>query len=226
MRLLLVEDSWRLSESLTDGLSRSGHAVSAAHTLAEARALLSREQFQAIILDRRLPDGDGLEILDEVRAGGLATHVLVLTARDTVDDRVTGLRRGADDYLVKPFAFDELLARLEAIYRRSQRHVPPALRVGDVLVDTAAKSVSVGEAAVDLTRREYALLEFLAFRAGEVVTRGDLERHLYEPEAEPTSNAVDRLVCAVRGKLGAAGAGDVIRTRRGLGYMLVEGASS
>ena len=224
MRLLLIEDSWRLLDSLSEGLRRCGHAVDAARTLHEARAILRGDRYEAIVLDRRLPDGDGLEILDELRARGDDTHVLVLTAKDTIDDRVTGLRRGADDYLVKPFAFDELVARLDAIYRRSQRQVSPTLRLGDVRVDTAARTVTRGDDTIGLTAREYSLFEYLAFRAGEVVSRRDLEAHLYRAAAEPTSNAVDRLVCSVRGKLAERGVDRLIETRRGFGYTIARSA--
>ncbi len=220
MRLLLVEDSWRLLESLSYGLRRCGHAVDTARTLREARSIMRGDRFEAVVLDRRLPDGDGLEILDELRDRGDDTHVLVLTARDTVDDRVTGLRRGADDYLVKPFAFDELVARLNAIYRRSQRQINPTLRLGDLTLDTAGKIATHRDDRVELSAREYNLLEFLAFRAGEVVTRRDLEEHLYRSDSEPTSNAVDRLVCSVRARLADQGADDVIQTRRGIGYTI------
>ena len=220
MRLLLIEDSQRLLESLTEGLSRAGHAVDTAASIERAEAILARQSFEIIILDRWLPDGDGLEILDRLRAAGDETHVLVLTARDTINDRVTGLRRGADDYLIKPFAFDELLARLDTIYRRSQRRPGPTLRIGALSVDTATRSVSHGDVRIELTAREYALFEFLAFRAGEVVTRRDLEHHLYNAQSAPTSNAIDRLICAIRAKLNDADVPDPIRTRRGIGYAL------
>ncbi|MCB9847553.1 MAG: response regulator transcription factor [Phycisphaeraceae bacterium] len=225
MRLLLIEDSWRLLDSLSEGLRRCGHAVETARTLRDARAILRGDPFEAIVLDRRLPDGEGLDILDELRARGDETHVLVLTARDTIDDKVSGLSRGADDYLVKPFAFDELVARLNAIYRRSQRHVSPTLTVRGLTIDTAARQASSEQGTVDLTAREYALLEFLAFRAGEVVHRRDLETHLYRSDSEPTSNAVDRLVCSVRAKLAQFGVDNLIETRRGMGYTIARPAS-
>ncbi len=222
MRLLLVEDSARLTETLSEGLSRSGHAVDTARTIALARDALAQHDFELIILDRWLPDGDGLDLLDSLRAQGSTVHILVLTARDTINDRVDGLRRGADDYLIKPFAFEELLARLDTIYRRAQRSPSPRLSLGPLTIDTASRTVTNDQSSVELTPREYSLLEYLAFRAREVVTRRDLEKHLYNAESAPSSNAVDRLVCSIRAKLQAAGAPSLIKTRRGAGYILAE----
>jgi DNA-binding response OmpR family regulator len=167
-----------------------------------------------------LPRIDGLEVLRSLRREGNGTHVLILTARDAVDDRVRGLRDGADDYLVKPFAFDELVARIEALVRRRYDAKAPVLCVGPLQVDTTARRVTLDGAEVDLTRREYGLLEYLAFRQGQVVKREQIEDHLYGERDFPMSNAVDRLVCSLRKKIEPAGGERLLRTRRGLGYVL------
>lgn len=220
MRLLLVEDSVLLRESLQEGLSRSGYAIDIAAD-GEAGLRCGRHNpYDIIILDLNLPKLDGLSVLQSWRDDGIASRVLILTARDAVDDRVRGLRLGADDYLVKPFAFDELLARLEALTRRSYDTPNPTVTVGDLTIDTAARKVTRGGRDVPLSRREYMLLEYLAHRAGEVVPRLAIEDHLYDERQFPMSNAVDRMVCAVRRKLGEYGDAPLIHTRRGLGYLL------
>ncbi|MHC5023811.1 MAG: response regulator transcription factor [Planctomycetota bacterium] len=225
MRILLVEDSRRLQASLSTGLRRSGHGVDIAGDGEAALVYARHNEYDVIVLDLMLPKLGGLEVLRQLRADDDATHVLILTARDTVDDRVRGLRAGADDYLVKPFEFDELLARLEALVRRQYGAKDPVLEIGELRIDTAAKTVHRGDRAIELTAREYALLEFLAFRSGEVVTRRDIEDHLYDERSFPVSNAVDRAVCSLRAKLGGENGDELIRTRRGIGYVLV-GAST
>jgi DNA-binding response OmpR family regulator len=168
-----------------------------------------------------LPGYDGLELLRRLRAANKDTHVLLLTAKDTVADRVTGLRAGADDYLVKPFAFDELLARIEALVRRRHGAKNPVIRVGELSIDTAARSVSRSGAPVELFPREYALLEYLATRAGQVVSRTDIEAHIYDDRVEPLSNVVDSAICALRRKIDPPGKPSLIVTRRRMGYVLL-----
>lgn len=172
--------------------------------------------YDAIILDVMLPKLDGLILLRRLRAAGNETHVLLLTARDTVADRVEGLRLGADDYLVKPFALDELLARVEALCRRAYGTKTSILRVGPLELDIAARRLRLNGAEVDLTAREWRLLEYLAFRRGQVVPRLEIEAHIYDDLVEPMSNVVDTAVYGLRRKIGT----DLIRTRRGLGYVL------
>ena len=221
MRLLLVEDSQTLRRALRRALRHSGYAVDVAGDGAEGLEAAELNDYDAIILDVMLPKLDGLAVLRHLRAGGKRTHVLLLTARDTVADRVEGLRRGADDYLVKPFALDELLARVEALCRRAYGAKEPALRVGDVEIDFSARRLSRSGAAVPLTPREWRLLEYLARRRDEVVPRTEIEAHIYDEMVEPMSNVVDSAIYALRQKVGP----ELIHTRRGLGYVLMtEGA--
>ncbi len=220
MRLLLVEDSQRLQRSLGGGLRKSGYAVDISGDGSDALWRATSTDYDVIILDIMLPGMDGLKMLRELRAKGKQTHVLLLTARDTVADRVHGLRSGADDYLVKPFAFDELLARIEALLRRQQARKDPKLRAGKLELDTAARTARRSGRAIQLLPREYALLEYLAARAGQVVSRTDIEAHIYDERISPMSNVVDSAICALRRKIDRLGEPSLIRTRRGMGYML------
>jgi DNA-binding response OmpR family regulator len=163
-----------------------------------------------------LPKLDGLGVVRRLREGGRDTHILLLTAKDTIEDRVRGLTSGADDYLVKPFALEELLARVQALCRRGYGEKNPAIRIADLVLNTAARTVKRGKEAIDLLPREYRLLEYLATRSGHVVTRTEIEAHIYDDISAPMSNVVDSAICALRKKIGA----DLIRTRRGLGYVL------
>jgi two-component system OmpR family response regulator len=225
MHVLLVEDSRRLQESLGTGLRRCGYAVDAA-TDGEAGLRYARHnEYDVIILDLMLPKVDGLTVLRSLRDEGVDTHVLVLTARDTVNDRVNGLRKGADDYLVKPFSFEELLARLEALVRRRYHAKNPVITIGPLRVDTTARTVSRDGDEIRLSKREYALLEYLAYRKGQIVDRKQIEDHLYGEHNFPMSNAVDRVVCMLRKKIDSPGNPDLLATRRGLGYVLDEPAS-
>src|SRR4051812_45575211 len=198
MRVLLVEDSARLQRSLGQGLRRAGYALDAAATGTEGLALAESNQYDVIILDLMLPGLDGLTLLRKLRDDGGDAHVLILTARDSVEDRVRGLQAGADDFLIKPFAFEELLARVQALVRRRHRQKNPRLQIGSLTIDTSARRVARAGETLTLTPREYALLEYLAVRHGEVVTRDDIEEHLYEGRVELASNAVDSAVCALR----------------------------
>jgi two-component system OmpR family response regulator len=222
MHVLLIEDSTRLQESLRTGLQRCGYAVDGATDGEEGLRYARNNPYDVIVLDLMLPKIDGLTVLRRLREAGHQTHVLILTARDTVDDRVQGLRDGADDYLVKPFSFDELLARIEALVRRSYHTKRPSITVGPLTVDTAARTVSRAGAPVKLSHREYVLLEYLAFRKGEVVDRREIEDHVYGERDLPMSNAVDRMVCALRAKIETPGGPALLQTRRGMGYVLDE----
>ncbi|MEM7245437.1 MAG: response regulator transcription factor [Acidobacteriota bacterium] len=221
MRILLIEDSTQLQLAITTGLEKSGHEVDVA---GDGDAGLSRARnghHDLIILDVMLPGQDGLSVLTTLRREGHPTSVLMLTARDTVDDRVGGLRAGADDYLVKPFAFDELLARVEALGRRPRETRAPRLEVADLVLHVDSEDVFLDTRRVDLTPREYTLLEYLARRQGETVSRADIEEQLYD-DRQPSSNAVDRMICALRAKLSSSRAAPLIHTRRGQGYVLEE----
>jgi len=223
VRMLLIEDSPRLQRSLADGLRKAGYAVDVVGDGREGLARVQAGDYDLIVLDLMLPGLDGLSLLKRLRQEGKQTHVLILTAKDTVEDRVRGLQMGADDYLVKPFAFDELLARVQALVRR--RHGPknPRVRVGHLEIDTAARTVTVAGKPVSLAPREYALLEYLVRRRGAVVSRGDIERHIYDEAMEPASNVIDSAICALRRKIDLSGKPSLVQTRRGMGYVLQAG---
>lgn len=226
MRLLLVEDSPRLQRSVMTALKRSGYAVDAAGDGEQGLWLAESNRYDVIILDIMLPKLDGLAVLRRLREAGRQDHVLLLTARDTVGDRVDGLRRGADDYLIKPFALEELLARVEALCRRAYGEKDVTLKVGDLHLDTLARQVTRQGQAIDLTAREYSLLEYLVRRRGEVVTRPEIEEHIYDGDVEPMSNVVDSAICVLRRKLATGDASSsLIQTRRGQGYVMEEPAS-
>lgn len=221
MRLLIAEDSAVLRASLSQAMREAGYALDAVGDGRQALIHAQTTAYDAMILDIGLPEIDGLDVLRKMRDRKIATPVLLLTARDAVDDRVLGLRTGADDYLVKPFALAELLARVQGLIRRSAGRASPIIRVGPLTINTGAKSVAVdGGRAIDLAPREYSLLEYLGHRAGRPVSRHELEEHLYDDRSQVMSNAVDAAVCAVRAKLEAAGCPPLIRTRRKVGYVL------
>ena len=223
MRILLIEDSQRLQRSLGAGLRRAGYALD---VVGEGKEGLRKAQcgdYDVIVLDLMLPGMDGLSLLKRLRADGRNTHVLILTAKDTIEDRVLGLQIGADDYLIKPFAFDELLARIQALVRRGHGFKNPLIQVGHLEIDTSARTVAVAGTAVDLAPREYALLEYLARHRGAVVSRAQIERHIYDDTVELMSNAVDSAICALRRKIELPGMPPLIQTRRGVGYVLKSG---
>jgi DNA-binding response OmpR family regulator len=220
MRVLYVEDSERLRRSVSHGLRRSGFAVDTAQDGEDGFHLAQSETYDVIILDIMLPKVDGLALLRQIRQRDNDTHVLLLTARDTVPDRVAGLRAGADDYLIKPFAFEELLARVEALARRQHHTKTPLLRINDLKIDLAAKTVTRGEEQIPLRPREFALLEFLTLRRGQVVSRSEIESHIYDVSADVMSNVVDSAVCALRRKIDPPDGDSIIQTRRGLGYII------
>ena len=220
MRILLVEDYAPLRRSLEQGLREANFAVDASGDGEEGLWYATSNPYDAIVLDLMLPKLDGLTVLKRLRDAGNQTAVLILTARDGVDDRVRGLNLGADDYLAKPFAFDELLARVRALTRRSYARKEPVIRVGHLALDTSARSVQVAGEVVSLTAREYALLELLARRAGELVTRSDIIEHCYDFAADSLSNVVDVYIGYLRRKLERPGQPRLIHTRRGQGYLL------
>jgi DNA-binding response OmpR family regulator len=221
MRLLVVEDHPQLRQVLDQGLRDEGHTVSLAADGEAALERLFAGIFDAVVLDMMLPKLDGLAVLTEMRRNAIDTPVLILTARAQVSDRVQALDGGADDYLVKPFAFAELLARLRVLARRRfAAGTSGALKVADLEIDAAAKSVRRGGRSIRLTAREFAVLECLALRRGRVVSRSALLQLLYESETQPESNVVEVYVRSLRKKLAAAGDVPLIHTRRGLGYVL------
>jgi len=220
MRLLFIEDSARLQRSVGRGLRKAGYAVDIAGDGEEGLWLAEGNQYDAIILDLMLPRRDGLSVLRKLRANKNGTHVLILTAKDTVENRVEGLQAGADDYLIKPFAFEELMARVQALCRRNYQRKNPHIALDDLEVDSAARVVMHNGKTIALTPREFMLVEYLALRRGEVVSRAEIEAHIYSDSADLMSNTVDSAVCIVRRKIAAAGARLVILTRRGMGYSI------
>ena len=216
MRILYVEDSEILQRSVRRALRNAGFAVDIASDGEEGLAAAEINAYDALVLDLMLPKLDGISLLRRLRDAGDRTHVLILTARDTVADRVEGLRQGADDYLVKPFALEELLARVEALCRRAYGEKTPALRMGPLSIDLSARRLMRDGSYIELTAREWRLLEYLAMRRGEVVPRHEIEAHIYDDLVEPMSNVVDSAVYSLRRKIGP----ELIRTRRGLGYIL------
>ena len=219
MRILIVEDSETLRESLHAGLEQGGYAVDVAADGKSGLTLARNNPYDVLVLDLMLPALDGLGVLAGLEGRPDRPHVLVLTARDRIEDRIQGLNAGADDYLVKPFAFGEFLARVNALVRRRYEERSPVVRVGDLCVDLAARRASLGGGALDLTAREYALLEYLALRRGQTVVREEIEDHIYGVHRLPSSNAVDSAICILRSKLGPSGK-VLIRTLRGQGYAL------
>jgi DNA-binding response OmpR family regulator len=220
VRVLLAEDHRPLVRALKQGLEEEGFAVDVAYDGQEAAHKARATEYDVIILDLMLPREDGLSLLQRWRRAGLETHVLILTARDRIEDKVRGLDLGADDYLTKPFQLEELLARLRALVRRGHQVKDPVLRIYDLEIDTAARSVRRGGRPITLTPREYALLEFLAFHRGRVVTRTMIWEHLYNEEDENTSNVVDVYIRYLRSKIDKDFEPSLIVTRRGEGYLL------
>ena len=220
MRLLLVEDYPPLQRSLLRGLREAGFAVDVTGDGQEALWYAQTNDYDVIVLDLMLPKLDGLSILRRLRAEGRQAHVLILTAKDTLADRVAGLNLGADDYLVKPFEFEELLARVHALLRRCYCRKNPVLEIGPLRIDTSTRHVELGGNEVELTAREYALREYLAMRTGELVTRTDVWEHVYDFHSDAASNVVDVYVGRLRRKIDRKGKASLIETVRGRGYIL------
>jgi two-component system OmpR family response regulator len=220
MRVLLLEDDTRLAGLLQRGLQEEGHAVDLAATVEDGRWLATENPYDALVFDVMLPDGDGFALCAEIRGAGIWTPVLMLTARDAVGDRVQGLDVGADDYLVKPFAFEELTARLRALARRGAPERPTILTAGTLTIDPAARVVEVDGRPVSLTAREYALLDLFVRRAGDVLTRTEIIERVWDWAYDGTSNVVDVYVRYLRTKLAAHPTAPRIETARGVGYVL------
>ena len=220
MRVLLVEDAPPILRAVRQGLEEEGFAVDTAVDGDEADVKCRTTSYDVIVLDVMLPKVDGLALLKRWRGAGVTTHVLMLTAKTTTQDKVAGLDSGADDYLAKPFEFAELLARIRALVRRGHQQKDPILRCYDLEIDTAARTVRRAGQAIHLTPREYALLEFLAFHRGKVVTRSMIWEHLYDEYDENTSNVVDVYIRYLRNKIDRTFEPALILTRWGEGYML------
>ncbi|MDB5324388.1 MAG: two component transcriptional regulator, winged helix family [Phycisphaerales bacterium] len=224
MRILVAEDHPSLARSIADGLRDDGYAVDLTFDGNEALHLAGSNPYDLMILDIMLPGRDGFSIIQVLRRRDVQIPILCLTARDGIVDRVKGLDLGADDYLVKPFAWEELLARVRSMVRRGHGKKSATISVGDLEIDTARKSARRGGTAIELSAREFALLEYLAHRQGQVVTRSDIWEHLYDQHDETTSNVVDVYIGYLRNKIDKEFPTKLIHTRRGQGYLLgVEG---
>lgn len=221
MRILIAEDDERLADAIARGLRQKLFAVDVVHDGARALVEAAVTPYDALILDVMLPRATGFEVARELRARGARVPILMLTARDAVSDRVTGLNAGADDYLVKPFAFEELVARIQALLRRGNALKPAVLVVGDLEIDTLALTASRCGQRIDLTSREYVLLEYFARNAGVTLSRADITAHVWDDNHEPSSNALEVLVGRLRRKVEPPSGEARIETRRGLGYTLV-----
>lgn len=222
MRVLIVEDELRIAELTQRALAQAGFISDVARLCSEASAALATTSYDAMILDLSLPDGDGVRVLRDLRAAGNAIPILVLTARDAVEDRVGGLDAGADDYLVKPFALSEVVARVKALLRRPGGALGLVLQAGNIAFDTIGRDTRVAAISLLLSRREAAILEHLLRRLGRVVPKGLLEEKLYGVDDELESNAIPVHVHHLRRKLTQAGADVEIHTIRGVGYLLTE----
>jgi len=222
MRLLIVEDEQRIVDVLKNGLESAGFVVDAVNTAENADYAINNFSYDAAILDLGLPDGDGLSVLKAARSHGVQLPILILTARDAVEDRVQGLDAGADDYLIKPFAIKELISRIKALLRRPGGALGAVLNAGNVTLDTIGREVSVAGNPVVLSRREISILEYMLRRFGRVVPKEVLEEKLYALDKEPESNAVPVHIHHLRKKLADKQATVEIHTVRGIGYLLAE----
>lgn len=220
MRLLLVEDSERLQRSLSTGLKKQGFTLDQAFDGEQALAYTAANDYDTIILDLMLPKIDGLTVLSTLRAEGKDCHVLILSANDQTEDRVRGLDLGADDYLVKPFAFNELVSRLQALNRRRSGVKNPIIEIDGIKIDSVAKQIFFGDQLVSLTPHEYRLMEFLARRRGRVFSHDQLIDQLYDAGSYVTRNAVEAHISSLRKRLNLMGAPRLIKTRRGFGYLI------
>lgn len=220
MRILIVEDNRRLAALIAKGCEKAGFAADICHDLEGAQAALGTARYDIAILDLGLPDGDGLEFLAALRRSGNELPVLVLTARDALEARVEGLNAGADDYLLKPFAMEELVARLRALLRRPGQALGRMLVAGNVSFDTVAREVSIGGVTAAFSRRETDLLEILLRRQGRVVPKDAIEESLYAFGDEVSSNSIEVAIHRLRKRLGEAGADVEVHTLRGIGYLL------
>ena len=220
MRILLVEDEVDVAGFIRKGLMEQAYAVDVARNGDEAMELASISPYDAIILDVMIPEPDGMEVCRSIRTAGSATPILMLTARGSVDDKITGLDAGADDYLAKPFEFRELLARTRALLRRRGAILSPTIRAGDMELDTRSHRVSVEGQSLTLTTKEYSVLEYLARNCGRIVSREEIAEHVWGQEFDPFSNLIEVYINRLRRHIERVTPGKYIHTIRGAGYML------
>jgi two-component system copper resistance phosphate regulon response regulator CusR len=219
VRVLVLEDDRKLGDEVVAGLRAAGFAVDVSRDMADADLKLAINRYDCLVIDRGLPDGDGLDLVRQQRDSGQRVPVVVLTARDTLSDRLDGFDHGADDYVVKPLALDELAARVRALCRRQERPAATRTIVGDLVIDRPRRRVQRGGVLLTLTPKEFGVLELLAINAGSVVTRTELIEHCWDEMAEPSSNVVDVVIAQLRRKLGTP---PLIETVRGVGFTIVK----
>jgi len=224
MKILVVEDEQRVAQFIQKGLKEEGHAVDCAYDGEEGGFLAEVNEYDLIILDLMLPKKNGLTVCSEIRERGVSTPVLMLTARDAVQDKVRGLDAGADDYLTKPFVFDELLARVRALLRRGSESKAPILKIIDLELDPMSRRVTRGGKAIRLTTKEYALLEYMMRNPDRVLSRTRIGEHVWDMNFDPESNVIDVYVSHLRNKVDKGFDVSLIHTLRGQGYMLTEDA--
>jgi len=220
MRILVVEDEPRMANVIARGLREQSYAVDVAQTGNDGLYQSSINDYDLILLDVLLPERDGFEVCRELRARGSATPILMLTARAAVDDRLTGFDAGADDYLTKPFSFRELLARVRALLRRDARLQPDVFEIADLIIDSASHRVSRGNREIQLTAKEYALLEHLARHAGRLISRTEIAAHVWDDSFDPFSNTIEVYMNRLRKKIDGNQSTKLLHTRRGEGYIL------
>ncbi len=220
MRILIVEDEYRLGEHLAKGLREEGFAADLASTCERARELVIENPYDILLLDLMLPDGDGLALLRGWRREGYSTPVLALTARDLLADKISGLDAGADDYLTKPFAFEELLARIRALLRRRPAEPREVLALADLTLDRTTRQVHRGDQEIELTPKEFALLEHFLLHPGATLTRSEIAEHVWDERYEARSNVIDVMVARLRRKLETGGAARLLHSVPGTGYAL------
>ena len=220
MNILIVEDSKTLRETLHDGLSKLGYGVDAVGDGKEGLDYARFKEYDVIVLDLMLPGMDGLSVLRELRVAGKKTHVLILSAKDQVEDRVRGLQLGADDYMIKPFSFDELCARISTLIRRRYDAKNPLSVIGGLTLNTAIREARRGTKVIPLTPGEYSILECLALNRGRTISAEQLLDASHSSDATPGENLIQVMVCNLRKKLAAAGEAEIVKTRRGYGYYI------
>jgi len=220
MKILIIEDELRLAKLLKQGLEEQGFAVDLAHDGAEGHFQAEQYPYDAVLLDLMLPEVDGLTILKALRERGNDVPILIVTARGEVEDRIRGLNLGADDYLAKPFDLEELIARLRALIRRSRGQASPLITIGDLVIDTNARTVIRAGKGITLSAREYDVLAYLALSAGRVVSRTELIEHIYETDYDWDSNVIDVYISYLRNKIDKGFAPPLIHTVRGAGYLM------
>jgi DNA-binding response OmpR family regulator len=220
MKLLLVEDEKKVASFIKKGLEEEFHNVDIAHNGNEGAAMALQKEYDLIILDIMLPYKDGITITKELRAQKITTPILLLTAKDKVQDKVEGLDAGADDYLTKPFDFEELIARVRALLRRTENEKTLVLKIKNLLLDTQTHKLKIGNDVIDLTPKEYAILEFLMRNKNKVVSRTKLTQHVYEYNFDPDTNVIDVYINKLRSKVESDSGKEIIQTVRGVGYII------